>query len=239
MKYKVWWMKGEKIQNFGDVLTPVILDYYNIPYEYCQSVVDSNLICVGSISSKATDGCIVLGSGIAWENTKLNVKADWKFVRGPLTRKALIKSGGDCPEIYGDPALLIPNFCSESKKEHDIGIIPHYKEYKIIREKYPNINVINLNNTNPLLVAKEITKCRKIISSSLHGIIASHAYEIPCAWVKFSNLVIGDDTKFKDHFDSVKLNGVLSSIDDPIFQTPIGLKFNKIEEIFKSLVVNR
>jgi hypothetical protein len=233
MKYKFWWMQGEKVQNFGDVLTPKLLEYYEIPFEYEKS--EMNAICIGSIASKATDGCIVLGSGIAWQNTKLNPKADWRFVRGPLTRNALIKSGGNCPEIYGDPALLLPIFCEESKKEHDIGIIPHYKEYRIVKEKYPNMNVINLNNQDPLYVAKEISKCRKTISSSLHGIIASHAYEIPCAWVKFSDLIIGDDTKFKDHFQSVGLESIISNIDNPFFQSPVGFDTKKIENIFLSL----
>jgi hypothetical protein len=225
-------MHNSTINNFGDVLTPKLFDYYSLKYEYQEN--NFNTICIGSTGNKVTNDCLVLGTGIAWENTKLNPNANWLFTRGPLTRKSLIKSGGNCPEIYGDPALLLPLFCSESKKEYDIGIVPHMKEYEMVKKKYPNHKVINLNNQDPLSVAKEITKCRSIISSSLHGIICAHAYNIPCAWVKFSNLIIGDDTKFKDHYLSIGLECELSSIDSPIFTNKL-INTSIIDNIFKSL----
>lgn len=231
-KYKVYWMFGEMINNFGDVLTPKIFDYFSIKYEFSKNKFDT--ICVGSIGNKATDECLVLGSGVAWDNVKLNPKAIWRFVRGPITRDLVLKSGGKCPEIYGDPALLLPLFCDESKKKYDLGIVPHYKEYEIIKSKYPKHKVINLNNSNPIEVAKEITSCRSIISSSLHGIICSHAYNIPCSWVKFSNIIIGDDTKYKDHYHSIGLKCELSTIDNPIFTNKL-VNTSKIEEVFKTL----
>lgn len=233
MKYKIWWMCGEKVQNFGDVLTPKIFDHFKIKYEFTKD--DFNTICVGSIANKAKKDCLVLGSGIAWENINLNQYADWRLVRGPYTRSAILKSGGKCDEIYGDPALLLPLFCDESKKKYDVGIIPHYKEYDLIRQKYPNYKIINLNNPNPLEVAKQISECRSTISSSLHGIIASHAYNIPCAWVKFSDKIIGDDTKFKDYYMSIGIDITLSSLKDPIFQKPKKNLTQSIENVFLSL----
>ena len=165
----------------------------------------------------------------------MNPGAIYKSVRGPYTYKAVINSGGNCPEIYGDPALLLPNICKESKKQYDLGIIPHMKEYSLIKKKYPQHNIINLNNKNPLEVAEEIAKCRKTISSSLHGIICSHAYNIPCAWVKFSDIILGDDTKFKDHYESIGLGTELSTIDNPKFTFSNNIKLNELENIFLSL----
>lgn len=231
MRYKVWWMCGEKVQNFGDVLTPKILDHYGIDYEYSK---DYDTICVGSIAGSAREGCLVIGAGIAWENMKLSPKADWRLVRGPYTRNAVINSGGSCPEIYGDPALLLTDFCDPSKKIHDVGIIPHYKEYRMVKEKYPNEFVINLNNPDPMEVVRQITSCRKTISSSLHGIICSHAFNIPCAWVKFSDIIIGDDTKYKDHYGSINLECKLSSIEAPIFSSK-EISIENIRNVFLSL----
>jgi hypothetical protein len=48
-----------------------------------------------------------------------------------------------------------------------------------------------------------LTSCRRIISSSLHGIIFAHAFDIPAAWVKISPRVIGDGFKFFDYYSSI------------------------------------
>ena len=48
--------------------------------------------------------------------------------------------------------------------------------------------------------------CDRLVSSSLHGIIASHAFGKKCAWVSFGGSIGGDDTKFFDYALSVKLN---------------------------------
>jgi len=230
--YKLYWMESQKIHNFGDVLTPKIFDFFSIKYEFDNK--NYNTICVGSIGNKATNKCLVLGSGVAWGNIKLNPNAIWTFVRGPRTRQLVLNSGGNCPKIYGDPALLLPIFCDESKKKYDLGIVPHYKEYQQVKKMYPKHRVINLNNPNPLEVAKEITECRKIISSSLHGIICSHAYNIPCAWVKFSDIIIGDNTKYQDHYESIGLDCELSSLESPIFTNKL-VNIDNILNIFKSL----
>ena len=65
------------------------------------------------------------------------------------------------------------------------------------------IKVINLINTNIESVINDILSCEKTISSSLHGLIVSDAYNIPNTWVKFDNNIKGDDTKFHDYFKSV------------------------------------
>lgn len=198
--YNLWWMKQDN--NFGDLLSPYIFDYYNIKYKFTDKDT-ADTLCVGSIARLANDNALILGSGTANRKYKLNPNAKYKFVRGPLTREYVIRDGGACPDIYGDPALLLPKFCEESNKEYKVGIIPHFVDYKFAKEKFPEYNIINVVNENPLQVAKEITKCEKIISSSLHGIIAAHAYGIPAAWIKLSKKVKGDDTKFYDYFKSV------------------------------------
>lgn len=230
--YNVWWVKQDK--NFGDLLTPIILDFFDIKFNF-SSVKAADLLCVGSIARHARDNAMVLGSGmINSRKEKLNPNADWRFVRGPYTRQRILDCGGECPEIYGDAAMLLPLICRAEGKQHKIGIVPHFVDYEYVKEKYPNYNVINVVNSDPLVVAKEISKCEKIISSSLHGIIAAHAYNIPAAWVKFSDKIKGDDIKFKDHYAALNLPLVLSTVEDPIYTTGT-LDLTPIINIFNEL----
>ena len=47
--------------------------------------------------------------------------------------------------------------------------------------------------------------CENIASSSLHGLIVSDAYGIPSIWIKLSNNIIGNDFKFYDYLESIRL----------------------------------
>lgn len=231
-KIKFWWVTNPKPGNFGDIITPLLLQHFNVDFEYHT---EFNAISIGSIAKKAKNETIVLGSGIMNRSDRLFPSADWRFVRGKLTRASIIEQGGKCPEVFGDPALLLPLICDESKKEYDVGIIPHYVDYDYARSKFPNYKVINLLNSNPLDVSREITKCRSVISSSLHGIVCAHAYGIPAAWTKFSNSLKGDDVKFYDHYSAVNLPLTLSTLDDPHFTvadfdiTPIKAEFERLK----------
>ena len=229
--FKVWWQSKEN--NFGDILNPFIFDYFQINYKFSH-LEAANTLCIGSVIRRAREDFNVFGSGIMFSKDKPHPKAKYHFVRGPRTRKNVLSNGGHCPPIYGDPAFLLPLFCNESKKEYNVGIVPHFVDYKFVKETYPNHYIIDVLNKDPLEVAKQITKCRHIISSSLHGIIAAHAYGIPAAWVKFSNNVKGDDVKFYDYFEGVNSSPILSTLDKPKYQT-VSYNTSDIRNLFISL----
>lgn len=94
--------------------------------------------------------------------------------------------------------LYNPNKIVSSDVE--VGIIPHYVDYDNIVRLYGNkYNVIDVRN-DPEKVIMEISRCRRIISSSLHGIIISEALGKPSAFVRFSNKVVGGEFKFMDYY---------------------------------------
>tara|TARA_R100000935_G_C2813252_1_gene156042 strand:- start:172 stop:993 length:822 start_codon:yes stop_codon:yes gene_type:complete len=167
-----------------------------------------NYLAIGSIIHHSTKNSIVWGSGIIDRNQKVS-KADFRAVRGPRTRDFLLNLGYDCPKIYGDPALLLPAFYNPTvKKKYRLGVIPHYHDFYLAKEIFgstSDVLVINLMTMDVEDVTRQILSCEKSISSSLHGLIVSQAYNIPCVWVEFSKKLFGDGVKFTDYFESVAI----------------------------------
>ena len=220
-----WWGRTDKDHrdNFGDILSPRVFEHFRIPFTPAKTLEEATVISIGSVARFAKNGDIVAGSGIIRAGEDLNPKADWRFVRGPLTRERVLASGGKCPPVYGDPALLLPLFCEELPKSYAVGIVPHYhyKHRRRARRQVSNRGwmYIDVRNSNPLNVASKISQCNKIVSSSLHGIIAAHAYGIPAAWADFG-ATHGDDVKFHDYYASVGMEAKKSHGNAPVYSLP-------------------
>jgi hypothetical protein len=231
--YKVWWISQGN--NFGDIITPEILKHYNINFFQEKNYTNSNLICVGSIIRRAVKNTLVLGSGILdSKREKLIPDADYKFVRGPYTRNKVLECGGNCPDIYGDPGLLLPKIYNPKRVvNYKIGYVPHMVDYSIISSKFEN--TINLCNPNYKEVIDQITQCELIVSSSLHGIITAHAYNIPAAWAKSVVGFKGDNVKFYDYFASLNIDPIESTFECPKYLFPKSINTTQIEEIFSTL----
>lgn len=226
---KPFWFKG--VPNYGDIMTPFILDKMGIKYRYSDRR-NCDSIFIGSIAKLARQNLNVYGSGFIREADPVCKDANWHFVRGPLTRKMVLDAGGNCPEIYGDLALLMPEFVPSAEKLHDVGYAPHGVEYDLFPKDAPRIK---LYHPDIVKTTFEITQCRKIISSSLHGIIVAHAYGIPAAYVSMSDKLSGDGMKFTDYYRSVGLEPVLSTIDNPVFQVPDNFDMNEVKKIMDGL----
>ena len=194
--------------NFGDFITPYFLKKFCNEDDYsfdCKSNKNNKIISCGSIMRLCNDNTIVYGSGI--RDIDQNVcKGHIQFVRGPLTKQRLLDINCFCPPVYGDPALLLPLYYKPIvEKKYKLGIIPHVIHHNIVKSQYNDKEtlVIDLATDNVEFVVDQINSCEKIVSSSLHGLIVSDAYNIPNKWVKFNNKINGDDTKFFDYFQSV------------------------------------
>lgn len=196
--------------NFGDILNPLIVGFIssrkiiNVKSLYCNS---EHLLAIGSILDRATDKSVIWGSGFISSTSKCvsNPKKVYA-VRGPLTRNLLISNGVDCPEVYGDPALLLSKYYTPKvEKKYKLGILAHYVDKQSDWIKYlpSDVNIIDVQNPNVLAVVDEMCECENIASSSLHGLIISDAYHIPSLWVKFSDKVVGGNFKFLDYFASI------------------------------------
>ncbi len=206
---QVDWYKG--FNNFGDILNPIVISHLtqrkilNVRSRYCNS---THLLAIGSILDRATSTSEVWGSGyISATSHFISKPKKVHAVRGPLTRELLLKQGVACPEIYGDPALLLPRFIanSETKKKYDLGIVPHYvdKSSEYLTDLPNSATVIDVQNPNPLQVLNQMLECKAIASSSMHGLIVADAYQIPTLWLQFSDKVVGKAFKFHDYYESI------------------------------------
>jgi len=165
---------------------------------------------IGSISNPKSirKNSIIWGSGFIDETVRIYEEPQKICaVRGPLTRDLILECGFDCPNIFGDPALLYPLFYQSKKKtRYKLGIIPHYIDQQdpLLKKFFKNSDVLIINILGGInKVIDDICSCGCIASSSLHGIIASDAYRKPSIWMKISDNVAGDGFKFKDYFESV------------------------------------
>lgn len=210
MIYKTYWFN--KILNVGDLITPYLLNnLFNVKYDW----VDPNsrgtkYMSTGSIIGKADSNTIVWGSGSISSNLNLKRKNPKILaVRGPLTRNLIIKNNIQCPEVYGDPGLLLPlAYNPVTHKKYRIGVIPHYVDAKTPFIESCNrdrsIKVINVQERNVEHFINQVLECELILSSSLHGLIIADAYQIPSVWIELSKGVIGNGFKFNDYYASIK-----------------------------------
>ena len=127
-------------------------------------------------------------------------------VRGRLTNEKIINDGYEGCNVFGDPALLLPLIVKPSlEKKYNLAIIPHWSEYDFFYNKYGNhYKVLDIRTTDVEHFVQELTSCKYILSSSLHGIILSHAYNIPALWIKHG-YIDTDGFKFYDYFSSVDI----------------------------------
>ena len=201
--------------NFGDELSKYItenlIDKKKYKLVYNQPNKDLNIICIGSYIHRAVNDCFVYGSGVrtvanlkrSLNLDKLNICA----VRGYFTRELLLQENFDVPEIYGDPALLLPLFYKPTiipQLKEKIGLVPHKSNYKEYKNNIDKVVFFLIDPTDKWEnVINSIVSCKSVVSSSLHGLVCSDAYNIPNLWIDEFELKEGD-FKFKDYFSSQK-----------------------------------
>ena len=177
---RAFWWSGKK--NFGDVLTPLLFKRFaNLPVEL-SPMESANMVAVGSILDLVPSGWggMVVGSGKLRESAQVDLSgAKVMALRGPLTAASVTGVRGDV--VYGDLGLLADELVPRPAKLHNLGIVPHWSDTKL--EKRPEFlrynPIIIRPSEDPLQVISQIGSCRKIVSSSLHGLILADAFGIP------------------------------------------------------------
>jgi pyruvyltransferase len=232
--------------NFGDDLSPVIVEYVSGRRCVYSEPHSADLAAIGSIIDIALKPRVtvfrslavkmlgrqrlpVWGSGIlqpALISAKARSTSHLNFlaVRGKLTANLL--SQKSVP--LGEPGLFLGEYFQERKKSVRLGIVPHYVDAKLnsfseFAKRFPKAKIINVR-MEPLEVARQISECEIVLSSSLHGLVAADAFGIPNSRVKFSDALLGGDWKFNDYASAISRHDI----------APINLSGDKIEEVVRS-----
>lgn len=204
-----WWTHTA---NFGDLLSPWLVGLLTgRPVTYGPADRTSYL-AVGSIVSEARRDSVVWGSGAFGSEGKWGITpaAGYRAVRGPLTRSRLRNIGLPVPRVYGDPALLAPLvYWPDVEKDAEVGIVVRWSESRWTSAVAgEGVKIIDLGSDDVTGTLRELISCRRILSSSLHGLILADAYGIPNAWLDSDggaggSRPAGGEFKFYDYMASV------------------------------------
>lgn len=196
-------------QNFGDLITPYLIEKITGERPIYSEGKEENggtiYQVTGSILNHDIKNCVAWGAGIARFEDGVPVK-EITAVRGPLTAKRARNCGRHVPNVYGDPALLLPRYYTpEFTNVYNVGFMPHYVDLEFVKGTL-NDRAFVIDVTQDVeTVINDMAKCRFIYSSSLHGLIVADAYGIPNRWTKFSDKIEGDGFKYLDYYESVHL----------------------------------
>jgi glycosyltransferase involved in cell wall biosynthesis len=202
-----------RVRNAGDTASQVVVSHLTdarLDVVASGALNQPNLIALGSILHWSDERSVIWGTGILSDENPVRTLPDRVFaVRGPLSRQRLIEAGGACPQVYGDPGILISDLHRRRNgTKEKLGIIPHYmdRDEAFVADALQfGAHLIDVGQ--PLEdYLDALCECECILSSSLHGVIFAHSYGIPAAWVQLSEKVVGGGLKFRDYYASVGFN---------------------------------
>ncbi len=205
--------------NIGDQLAPVIYrwicDKYSLDANK-KTKKTKHLLTLGSLLGGGDFNATVWGSGILTASSVDSVrkkalyrKFDIRAVRGPMTRDVLLSCGYQCPEMYGDPGCLMPLIYDKPvEKKYDVSVALHLNENSKLFNNFGGVHYIDLKTKEYEFFIDEIRASKKIISSSLHGIILAESYGIPAIFLNTKGTVEDMMIKYLDWYYSTNRHEV-------------------------------
>jgi pyruvyltransferase len=194
-----WW---DGHANFGDALTPWLLERYGLVPVLAEPR-RARLVGVGSILEQLPPDYAgtIWGSGLLYGRPLELPDATVLALRGRLTKERL-GARGDI--ALGDPGILVARHIGRPEARWTLGVVPHgvHAGSAVVRDlaaRYPReVRVLDTRDS-PDRVLRGIAECSAVVSTSLHGLIAADALGIPAAWTELEPALWGADFKFRDH----------------------------------------
>lgn len=192
------WAWSEGVRNFGDELGPAVLERLGYDVVRVTDMDDADVLASGSLLESAEvnarTGTIVWGSGLMHGHPTDLGHLDVRAVRGALTATAC----GLSDVVTGDPGVLVPELWDRPRPRYGLGVVTHYVDER----EYPWADVV-IDASEPVdEVLDVIGACRRVASSSLHGLIVASAWGIPAVRLHHPD-VAGGDFKWADWLSGV------------------------------------
>lgn len=209
-------------------------------------------VCVvGSVLHPKCD--IVWGTGIitSQKTAFQNPNAEVFATRGPDTLSLTPNGHKGRRVAFGDPGLLLSLLLPMPKprSEVDFCVIPHYIDHDVpafmeLQKQLSKNNTAFTNNFSVRILnietcslagyVQQLSGCKKVLSSSLHGLVFAISYGIPGARLLFSDLVFGGHFKFNDFYKGIGHPGLY--VHERV-QTGGQIPFLKMFDILDKIVV--
>jgi pyruvyltransferase len=175
------------------------------------------LFSVGSVVQFAGPGDVVWGAGVNGKSLgalRASLSAlDVRAVRGPETRRELERRGATVPEVFGDPALLLPELWpalldATDRKRRRVLVAPNLREYRVERAIGGGARGGRtvLKPQRPLgEVIRTIAESELVVGSSLHALIVAEALGVPAVGVVSA---VEHPFKYADYYGGTGRPGV-------------------------------
>ena len=189
------------VDNFGDLLGPLITrELVTRAGGRPEDGADRRLLTVGSILAMARRGDVVWGTGVNGKNLHHDYDvagADFRAVRGPLTRDFATARGATVPAVYGDPGLLVGQLWTREEVAGDRPrtshlVVPNFHDFG--RTPVPGPELWPRSPLHECLAA--IAASDLVVGSSLHGVVVADAFGVPARFVRSD---VEPDVKYRDY----------------------------------------
>lgn len=194
-----WWRTSKRRGNFGDELSRFLCEQLSHQWTDWAPLEQAELVAAGSLLAthlnpgfrwSSFEGWI-WGTGCMLEGESVDLgQARVAALRGHLSL-AQVQCRNRENVILGDPGLLVHTIIRGTPREHyQLGIMPHWSEmehpfYRDHLAQLPGLLWISPFDHVDNIIEK-ITSCQHLLTSSLHGLIAADAFQIPNRWLRLN-----------------------------------------------------
>ncbi len=220
---RLYWWQGEGAhnasrRNFGDYLSPLIVALISGRPVVYAPVETADMLAIGTILKRERQARRFLlprrlhiwGSGAGNSDERFPARHHYHAVRGRHTL-AGIRGGGNREVALGDPGLLVNHYWGSRPrpaKQHTLGVIPHFVDQNTPAvQALLTIRGAKLINVYAAIdeVLRDVLSCAHVVSSSLHGLIVSDAFNVPNRRIVISDH-IRSSLKFADYYSAFGLD---------------------------------